>query len=179
MNWKKDPSLHKSTILNNMGGICHLLNDKPKAKELYNVAMEMATKTKLESIEVQEIKADILRNLGEVHLDIGEFKEAEKVLEQSLEHYDKFIDSNSSPKLASTLLILATVFDQQSNSLYAEGIYKKCIQILEKLKGQSIETNQRIEVDLHKAYKNFGALLKSRGRSVEAQQLLDKLEQKV
>jgi len=175
---EKDPSLHKSTILNNLGGICHLLDDKTKAKELYNVAMEMANKTKQESIEIQEIKADILRNLGEVHMDSREFKEAEKVLEQSLEHYDKFIDSNSSPKLASTLLVLATVFDQQNNSIYAEGIYKKCIQILERLKGQSIETNQRIEVDLQKAYKNFGTLLKSRGRTVEAQQLLDKLEQK-
>jgi len=166
----------KVRALSNLASYYYSIKSFDKADQFYKKALDAADKMRPEIVATEE-RADVIANMGELKVDQKEFKKAEELLEEALKLYEKAFEGRTEPsfKIFLTLAHLARAFQGQMNHTYAEGLYKRCIDLAEKLeKTGAYPVKQELDAKIGKMYYDYSTLLKEKNRTTEATQMEDK-----
>jgi len=166
----------KVRALSNLANYYYSIKSFDKADQFYKKGLDAAEKMRTDVVHIEE-KADLLGNMGELKIDQKEFKKAEELLEQSLKLFEKLYETKTEPqyKIFITLHNLARAFQGQMNHTYAEGLYKRCIDLADKLaKIGSFPVSNELEIRTGRMYYDYSLLLKEKNRTTEANTMEEK-----
>jgi tetratricopeptide (TPR) repeat protein len=166
----------KVRALTNLANYYYSIKSYDKADQFYKKGLDAAEKMRPEIVPVEE-KAELLGNMGELKVDQKEYKKAEELLEQSLKLLEKVNEGRTEPnyKIFVTLHNLARAFQGQMNHTYAEGLYKRCIDLADKLeKTNAHPVKNELDAKTGKMYYDYSTLLKEKNRTAEANQMEEK-----
>jgi len=166
----------KVRALSNLANYYYSIKSFDKADQFYKKGLDAAEKMRTDVVHIEE-KADLLGNMGELKIDQKEFKKAEELLEQSLKLFEKLYETKTEPqyKIFITLHNLARAFQGQMNHTYAEGLYKRCIDLADKLaKIGSFPVSNELEIRTGRMYYDYSLLLKEKNRTTESNTMEEK-----
>lgn len=166
----------KVRALTNLANYYYSIKSFDKADQFYKKALDAAEKMRPEIVPLEE-KGSLIGNMGELKVDQKEYKKAEELLEQSLKMLEKAFEGKSEPqfKIFLTLHNLARAFQGQMNHTYAEGLYKRCIDLADKLeKTEAYPVKNELDAKVGKMYYDYSTLLKEKNRTTEAEQMEEK-----
>jgi len=166
----------KVRALTNLANYYYSIKSFDKADQFYKKALDAADKMRPEIVPIEE-RAGLLGNMGELKIDQKEFKKAEDLLEQSLKLYEKVHEGKTEPsyQIFLTLHNLARAFQGQMNHTYAEGLYKRCIDLADKLEKSNVyPIKNELDIKIGKMYYDYSTLLKEKNRTTEATQMEEK-----
>jgi len=165
------PSIRMDTYqsaLNDLGCLNFEKKDYSKAETMWETALGVSSNHSNESH-----KADILANLGELHLFEKNFKKSQSFLQDSIKIYEK--NPTNSTKFVSALHILANLYQLQNGVMYAEGLYKTALNLLEERGKFNPFFDSQTKKEWNSLCKDFINLLVPRGREVEAETIRKKM----
>ena len=181
--------------MNNLGSVLHKRQLLPPAVEFYNQALDLVetlrpspkkdnkkqptqptTELSPAAKEVEIEKGKILANMAELFLDMKEYFKAEEYTNKALGILEPAAGEGD-PLVTETIFLLARIYQQRQQYVYAEGVYHNLIGTLERslLQSTSGQKKETLKEQLKTVYKNYISVLQSRQRYTEADFVQQKL----